>query len=242
MSHEAAHTDATAPRANRSQAVESDAKGTEADLPAEEQLVVGPAALKGLAHPLRMRLLGELHDRGRATATQLAAALGESSGATSYHLRQLHRHGFIIEDDSPGTGRERYWRPVPGGWNLPVLDLAEDAASGAALDLVVQEQLLDETRRAIDVMRKAHEWPQEWRDSVRRMETRLALTPEQVSALHADLDEIIDRYRLIAGGPGSRRVVLTINTTPTEHPGSATGSATGGTTPDVVPGDRGDGR
>jgi len=198
---------------------------------AGDQMVVGPAALKGLAHPLRLRLLGELHDRGRATATQLAVALGESSGATSYHLRQLHRHGFIVEDDQAGSGRERYWRPVPGGWNLPVLDLADDAASGAALDLVVQEQLLDETRRAIEVMRKARNWPQEWRDSVRRMETRLALTPEQIGALHADLDELVDRYRLVAGEPGSRRVVLTINTTPTEHPEYATG-ATDGTLPD----------
>jgi len=206
-----------------------------AEQAAGEQLIVGPAALKGLAHPLRMRLLTELHDRGRATATQLADALGESSGATSYHLRQLHRHGFIVEDDTTGSGRERFWRPVPGGWNLPVLDLAEDAASGAALDLVVQEQLLDETRRAIEVMRRAREWPQEWRDSVRRMETRLALTPEQVSALHADLDELIDRYRLIAGAPGSRRVVLTINTTPTEHPGYPTGEVTDDDAQGVVP-------
>jgi DNA-binding transcriptional ArsR family regulator len=196
-----------------------DAESVGTDQPTTERLVVGPAALKGLAHPLRLRLLTELNDRGRATATQLAEALGESSGATSYHLRQLHRHGFIVEDDSAGTGRERYWRPAPGGWNLPVLDLAEDAASGAAVDLVLQEQLLEDSRRAMRVVQQARGWPQPWRDSVRRMETALSLTPDQVAALHDDLDEIIDRYRLIAGEPGSRRVILTINTTPTEHPG-----------------------
>jgi DNA-binding transcriptional ArsR family regulator len=180
--------------------------------------VVGPETLKGLAHPLRMRLLTELHDRGRATATQLATALGESSGATSYHLRQLHRHGFIVEDPG-GTGRERYWRPVPGGWNLPVLDLADDAATSPAVDLVFREQLVQDMERALRAMQQARSWPQPWRDSIRRMETRLSLTPDQVQALHEDLDAIIDRYRLVSGEPGSRRVLLTINTTPTEHAG-----------------------
>jgi DNA-binding transcriptional ArsR family regulator len=187
--------------------------------------VVGPEALKGLAHPLRMRLLSELHDRGRATATQLAAALGESSGATSYHLRQLHRHGFIIEDDQAGSGRERYWRPVPGGWNLPVLEFADDAVTGPAVDRVLREQLMQDMQRALRAVQQAKNWPQAWRDSIRRMDTRLSLTPEQVHALHEELDAIIDRYRLVSGEPGSRRVLLSISTTPTEHPGDAVGSA-----------------
>jgi len=34
--------------------------------------------LRALAHPLRMRLLGTLRREGPATASQLAAALGES--------------------------------------------------------------------------------------------------------------------------------------------------------------------
>src|SRR6478609_4808175 len=73
--------------------------------------VVGPPALKGLAHPLRLKLLAELNARGSATASQLGTALGESSGSTSYHLRQLHRHGFVEEDVEQGTGRERVWIP-----------------------------------------------------------------------------------------------------------------------------------
>src|SRR5690349_5294051 len=48
-----------------------------------------PAALKALGHPLRQQILRHLHRDGPATATTLAAALGENTGATSYHLRQL---------------------------------------------------------------------------------------------------------------------------------------------------------
>ena len=43
-----------------------------------------PEALKAFAHPLRMALYAELAQRGPATASQLARALGESSGQTSY--------------------------------------------------------------------------------------------------------------------------------------------------------------
>lgn len=60
-------------------------------------------SLRGLAHPLRMRLLDALRFGGPATASQLAAKLGESSGATSYHLRQLAAHGFI--EDAPSAAR-----------------------------------------------------------------------------------------------------------------------------------------
>ena len=46
-------------------------------------------ALRALAHPLRNRLLGQLRLNGPATASQLGRVVGESSGSTSYHLRQL---------------------------------------------------------------------------------------------------------------------------------------------------------
>ena len=71
-----------------------------------------PAALKAFAHPLRMAMYAELGRVGSATASQLARTLGESSGQTSYHLRQLERHGFIEDDPSHAGGRERWWRPV----------------------------------------------------------------------------------------------------------------------------------
>ena len=59
-----------------------------------------PAALRALAHPLRGKLLAALRIDGPATASMLARRYGESSGATSYHLRQLARYGFVEDDAS----------------------------------------------------------------------------------------------------------------------------------------------
>src|SRR5437879_9797840 len=82
---------------------------------AESKLRVRPwsaAELRALAHPLRLQLLQVLHAEGPATASRLARRLGESSGATSYHLRALHRAG-MVEEAEQRNGRERWWQRTP---------------------------------------------------------------------------------------------------------------------------------
>lgn len=80
--------------------------------------------LKALAHPLRQRMLYHLAFAGSASSTSLAHAFGESTGSTSYHLRQLERFGFIEEDRERARGRERWWRLVP----LDLRDVADELA------------------------------------------------------------------------------------------------------------------
>lgn len=68
-------------------------------------------ALKALAHPPRQQLVTWLQRHGPATSADLAAEFGEDHGATSYHLRQLARFGFIEEDtdrlpEGRGCGKE----------------------------------------------------------------------------------------------------------------------------------------
>ena len=58
---------------------------------ARQQPQVDTTALRGPVHPLRGRILEQLQYRGPATATILGERLGESSGSTSYPLRQLAR-------------------------------------------------------------------------------------------------------------------------------------------------------
>ncbi len=105
---------------------------------------LGSEALKAFAHPLRMTLYAELQRRGPATASQLARALGESSGQTSYHLRQLERHGFVEDDPGhPSGGRERWWRPV--GFRLTDPELAHDPAAERAMGAVIGQVIAERT-------------------------------------------------------------------------------------------------
>ena len=54
-----------------------------------EDRVLDSGALRALAHPLRVKIYDILSQYGPQTASSLAERLGESSGATSYHLRAL---------------------------------------------------------------------------------------------------------------------------------------------------------
>src|SRR3954452_15951695 len=64
-------------------------------------------SLKALAHPLRVQILRLLELREQMSVTSLAAELGETTGAISYHLRQLARHGLVEEGDDAEEAPEQ---------------------------------------------------------------------------------------------------------------------------------------
>lgn len=79
------------------------------------------AALKALAQPRRQQILQHLTLHGPATSAILARVLELNTGATSYHLRELARYGFV-EDAAvkePDGRRARWWRAVPGDRRFP---------------------------------------------------------------------------------------------------------------------------
>src|SRR5436190_1917741 len=101
--------------------------------------------LKALAHPLRTQLLDALTGYGPATASALGERLGESSGATSYHLRQLEKSGFVREDTTRGSGRERWWERVPESISIDTTGLPEGSAERMASQMILNEW--ERTRR-----------------------------------------------------------------------------------------------
>jgi DNA-binding transcriptional ArsR family regulator len=144
-----------------------------------------PAAVKALAHPLRLQLLDLLRFDGPATATELARRVGESSGSTSYHLRQLARHGFI-EEAPGGTGRERRWRDRPR-----VVLLEPDGATGR--ELLVE--LLSREAHALDRFLAQREVPPDWNAASFFVAPALRLTAAELAELQAGLFALLDRFR-----------------------------------------------
>jgi DNA-binding transcriptional ArsR family regulator len=175
-------------------------------------------SLLALAHPLRIRLLDSLTRGGPATATQLAAALGESSGATSYHLRILARHGFVAEEPDRGTKRERFWRAAAGGIHLRGFEFLNDETTRAATRLLVGEvhrQAADQLERWFN---EGVNWPREWQESSSDSVYSIELTADQASALRDELKLVLDRYRSLPPDPGSRQVEIQVNLFPTGDP------------------------
>ncbi|WP_424213595.1 ArsR/SmtB family transcription factor [Streptomyces sp. BI20] len=152
--------------------------------------------LRGLAHPLRMELLNVLRRHGPATASQLAARLGESSGATSYHLRQLSEYGFIEDAPGQGKGRERWWRAVHGGVAFSD-DLMFDPDPTVRGDInLVMHQVADiHTREVAAWLGDSPHWPREWRLASDISDFTLRLTPERNTELINELHAVVERYR-----------------------------------------------
>lgn len=77
--------------------------------PSKDRLLT-PSTIKGLLHPIRLRLFDLLQIDGPATATTLGRRIGQSTALVSYHLRVLAEHGFVVEDTERGDRRDRWWR------------------------------------------------------------------------------------------------------------------------------------
>ena len=54
-------------------------------------------ALRALAHPTRLKLVGLLRLQGPLTATQAARELGETPQRCTFHLGQLAKYGLVEE-------------------------------------------------------------------------------------------------------------------------------------------------
>jgi predicted ArsR family transcriptional regulator len=160
-----------------------------------------PKELRALAHPLRMRLLGLINQEGTLTATQCAAAVGESVANCSYHLNMLAKYDYI-EQAEGGQGREKPWRVVHEGhsWSNvssdPEVAQAADAASNAFLEVA-----LDKIRERY---RTGNLEPDEWRDAIGFGDSSEFLTADELLAMRQEIDEIMRRYKERRDDPSLR--------------------------------------
>lgn len=208
----------------------------------QRDLVLDSRTLRGIAHPLRVRMLGLLREHGPATATLLAERLGESTAATSYHLRQLAAYGLIVDVPDRGVGRERWWRaahrstyfdadigphPASEGDAARAGDSpAADAGGGPDPETVaLGQEYLHAVADAYD--RKTRQWlreqttaPSGWRHAGTLSDQSLLLTPAEAAQLVADIFDLVLRYRradeegAAAAPEGARRVAVQFQVLP----------------------------
>ena len=185
--------------------------------------MAGPAdrsALRTLAHPLRSRILAELRVHGRATATDLAHALGTHTGATSYHLRKLEEVG-LVEDTGTGDGRRRVWEAVAEaapGMGMEAEPVDEDDALAA--DWLSLDYLAHFGDRARGWLGEQASWDPAWREVCGLEDHTVQVTAEQLHALRAELLEVLERYRRVGqGNPQAKRVVVYTCPLPVERRG-----------------------
>ena len=178
--------------------------------PVTERRVLDAGALRALSHPLRVRIFDILAHEGPQTASTLAEILGESSGATSYHLRSLASHDLIREAENDRGGRERWWERPAGGIVYDSRAVEGSPAGEAALQVAVAEV---HRRRHEELMefftRRIDKESAEWADASTSMTSGISMTAEQTVELTKKIEALIDeaskKYRN-QKGDGVRRV------------------------------------
>ncbi len=163
--------------------------------PGPDTVRLDPRTLRGLAHPLRVRLLGMLRSDGPATATQLAEQLGLSSAATSYHLRQLAQYGFISEDAGRGQPRERWWRAAHRSTTMDLREAANaDPETAAAGEIYLRSVVQAYAAQMIAAVDEMPHLPPAWRGAGTHSDILLRLTPEQADEVAERMWSVLDDY------------------------------------------------
>jgi DNA-binding transcriptional ArsR family regulator len=157
--------------------------------------LVDERALRLMAHPLRMRLLGILRVKGPATASQLASRIDESSGVTSYHLRKLAEAGVVEEDTERGTRKERWWRAKHDITHWSNADFLGSPKAHQALLAMQREGYRFQWRVLEQWLAEETEWDTTWVDAVAAADCALEMSPEMLKAMGQEIWDVVQRYR-----------------------------------------------
>jgi predicted ArsR family transcriptional regulator len=151
-----------------------------------------PRAMRAYAHPVRLALIHLLRNRGPVTATQAAAALGESSGTCSFHLRQLARYG-LVEEAGGGRGREKPWRATAAFTDVGAVQ--EEPARREAqrhLEAILTQRYLGLATRWLA---ERDDDPPEWQRAAGYGDLTVPLTVEELVEVRRGAEAFLERYR-----------------------------------------------
>jgi DNA-binding transcriptional ArsR family regulator len=150
-----------------------------------------PRDMRALAHPIRIALLEMLLVHGSLTATQAGELIGESASSCSFHLRTLARHHFV-EEAGDGRGRERPWRLVSIGMNIPEVQVGTETFDAAStLAQIFAERQLGRLRQWWVRRRNVD---QEWFNATSQSEHTTWCTPAELAEINDAVSELLSRH------------------------------------------------
>lgn len=170
------------------------------------QTVSDPRVLRGIAHPLRNRILSELYATGPMRAADVAAALDVPANQASFHLRQLAKYDLVTEaPEKARDGRDRVWKvTIDGGVSFNFKEV-ESAPGGRAVGNVLRRDVGQRAHHAIDAaLDRPADDPTD--DShVMFSDSALRLTKEEAVELAGVLTELTTTWRKKTSGRGKDR-------------------------------------
>ncbi len=160
--------------------------------PVAEKTLSDPRAIRALAHPVRLDLIGLLAHAGTLTATQAGAVLGQSPANCAFHLRTLAKYG-LVEEAGGGRGRERPWRRTHVMIRIRGASAhGGPSAANRALDDVLYAAAFGRFRAT---MAARESWPDGMRETLHQSTVTLSyLTPAEATELSEEMQALLFRH------------------------------------------------
>jgi hypothetical protein len=159
-------------------------------------------------------MLNVLVEEGPATSTTLARVLNESTGATSYHLRQLARHGLIRELTERGNGRDRWWEAVARSYGAAASDSDEARSAGYELATRVVQHDAQVVRTFLD---NRDSYDSAWQDAALFTNHTVWATPDELRSISGRIRDVLAEYRRADAGTrpeGAERIYVVLRAVP----------------------------
>ncbi|GAA1778320.1 helix-turn-helix domain-containing protein [Agromyces lapidis] len=174
-------------------------------------------AMRAMAHPLRLRILGLLRMHGPHSVGMLAEATGAASGSISYHLSTLAKHGFVEPaPEHERDGRERWWRSAHDMTSLSAEDYLDDPERREAAEAMRRTVIDAYHRELLDALDAELGLEPEWIAASDSSDGGAQLTLDEFRELTAELAAVREKWWAVGREPrpGTRAVRWITHTFP----------------------------
>ena len=166
-----------------------------------------PRAMRALAHPLRVQLLGELRVSGPQSVGMLADLFDEAPGSISYHVGVLARSGFVVEaPEKARDARERWWRAAQSHTRYEPSQLNADPATRVASAAMRHTFLQAQSAELAEYIDLEPTLDPAWVAAATSGDTVAFLTPDDLREMSDELEALARRWeaRSRSGEAGAR--------------------------------------
>jgi DNA-binding transcriptional ArsR family regulator len=155
--------------------------------------VSDPRVLRAIAHPVRTRILGEVHAAGHLRAADVADILGIPANQASFHLRQLAKYGLVEQaPDLARDGRDRVWKPTQSeGLSFDPADMEREPGGRAAVTVWRRQAAAS----AVEAVERAYAAPKRRDVHVMISDDWIRLTKAEAKELSNELIELQLRWK-----------------------------------------------
>jgi DNA-binding transcriptional ArsR family regulator len=156
-----------------------------------------PKAMRALANPLRLRLLGFLRRSGPHSVGELSELADAAPGSVSYHLSTLEKFGFVEEaPEFARDGREHWWRAAHSMTHYEPSEMLADPESAAAGRVMRQTFMQGYLTEQLDYLDAEPALPIEWVKAATAGDILAYLTADELREFSDEVNALAEKWNI----------------------------------------------